>query len=195
MSDTMTEERIRRWLTYWRVPLLAIPSILLFLYVDRRVPFYFGAVVAIAGQAIQTWSGSHIHKDTRLTISGPYSHVRNPMYIGRFVLMLGFILMLWNVYLTAAYLVLFAYYAHTRVLREEARLKELFGTDYERYCSEVNRWLPRVRPYSAADPRKASWQAVRRNHEDIHFIGLALFLAAIYVRLLMFPDAWQRLFG
>jgi len=187
-------DKLNRTLTWWRVPLLLIPSALLVLYVNRMDAFLFGAAVAVFGQLIQTWSGAHIHKDMRLTVSGPYCYVRNPMYIGRFFLMFGFVLMLWNTYVNAVFVVLFAVYAHLRVLREEPRLKELFAADYERYCSEVNRWLPKVNRYSGAEPRKASWECVRENHEDIHFIALIIILAALFLRILYLPDLWDVVF-
>lgn len=188
------EENLRRKATYWRVPLLAIPFALLAIYVHRTDAFWYGAAVALFGQAIQTWSGAHIRKDQRLTVSGPYCYVRNPMYMGRFLLILGFVLMASNVYVTVAYVVLFAIYAQTRVLREEPRLKELFVADYERYCAEVRRWLPRLKRYSGSEPRKSSWACVRQNHEDIHTLALVVILAALYLKILFLPQAHHIFF-
>lgn len=181
------EEKLRLRMTYYRVPLLLIPFAALAAYIHNLNAFFCGAAVAVLGQAIQTWAGSHLHKDERLTISGPYSHVRNPMYIGRFVLMLGFVLMVWNPWITAVYVVLFAAYAHTRVLREEERLKEIFQPGYQQYCEEIHRWLPRLRPYSGRERRGASWTQIRFNNEDIHFAVLILVLELLYLRIRLVP--------
>lgn len=194
-SDKLSvEDRVHRTLTWYRVPLLTIPFTLLVLYVSRLDAFWYGAAVAVFGQLIQTWSGSHIRKDQRLTVSGPYCYTRNPMYIGRFFLMLGFVMMTWNVYAIAVFVVLFAVYAHLRVLREEPRLRQLFADDYQHYCGEVRRWLPRVARYSKAEPRRASWDCVRENHEDLHFAALLVILLGMFLRIYFVPDLWNNLF-
>jgi protein-S-isoprenylcysteine O-methyltransferase Ste14 len=193
-ANTSFEDKLYRTFTWYRVPLLLVPFALLALYVHRLDAFWWGAAVAVFGQLIQTWSGAHIHKDQKLTVSGPYCHARNPMYIGRFFLILGFVMMTWNPYVIAAYVILFAVYAQLRVLREEPRLRELFAADYEHYCSEVRRWLPRLKRYSRAEPRRASWACVRENHEDIHFAALFLILAGLLVRIHQYPNLWSTLF-
>jgi protein-S-isoprenylcysteine O-methyltransferase Ste14 len=156
-------------------------------FITARHAFWAGVPVALVGELIQMWAASHLHKDERLAISGPYSHVRNPMYIGRFILGLGFFVMTWKLYLIVGYVVLFAGYAHTRVSREERRLKEIFAPDYQRYCGEIRRWLPRIGAYSGSEPRGASWTQVRANHEQINLIGLLVVLAAVYLRIDRLP--------
>ena len=187
-SNITTEEKIRRTITWFRVPLLMIPFFILVAYLHDLSAFWYSVPVAIFGQLLQTWAGSHLHKDQKLTISGPYSHVRNPMYIGRFFLMLGFVMMIWNPIITAVYVVLFAAYAHMRVNREEDRLKVIFAPKYQQYCNETNRWLPRIKPYSGSESRRASLAQIRANNEDIHLIALLIILAGIYARIAFLPD-------
>ena len=80
----------------------------------------------------------------RLVIRGPYRFVRNPMYIGGGLALIGAALF----YLSAALLVygvLFLFVAHLfAVFYEEPALKHRFGTDYEAYRRRVGRWLPRA---------------------------------------------------
>ena len=191
-SNISVEEKIRRTITWLRVPLLLIPFVILVAYLHDLTAFWYSVPVAIFGQLIQTWAGSHLHKDKKLTISGPYSHVRNPMYIGRFFLMLGFVMMLSmtlsNHIITAAYVVLFAAYAHMRVGREEGRLKVIFAPKYQEYCDEIRRWLPSIKPYSGSESRRASLAQVRENNEDIHLIALLVILAAVYARIAFLSD-------
>ncbi len=113
--------------------------------------------------------------------SGPYGLLRNPMYLGRFFVGLGFVLFTQRWYLVAAYVVTFALYAQVRVLGEEARLRTLFGEEYLAYCRAVNRWFPRPwrRPASAA---RWSWEAVRRNHQLRVTAGVALGLVLLWWR-------------
>lgn len=182
-AEMSLEERVRRTVTWYRVPLLLIPFAALVAYVDNLQAFWYGSAIALFGQLLQTWAGSHLHKDEKLTISGPYSHVRNPMYIGRFFLMLGFVVMVWNVWLTVAYVVLFAIYAHMRVNREEDRLREIFKPKYQEYCSEIRRWLPSLKPYSGSENRRASWKQIQVNHEELHLAALIVVLVGLYLRI------------
>lgn len=83
----------------------------------------------------------------RLVIVGLYRFVRNPMYIGVFLLVLG-----WASYLSSpillAYAALLAVGFHVRVISyEEPWLDSQFGADWNRYKRTVPRWLPRAAPY------------------------------------------------
>jgi len=177
------EEKVRRAVTWWRVPLMAIATVALVAFMHSTRAFWYGAPIAILGELIQMWAGSQLHKDQHLTISGPYSHVRNPMYIGRFVLGMGFFIMTLNPYLIGGYVIVFAAYAHMRVNREESRLKVIFEPDYQHYCSEIHRWLPRLKPYSRSESKNASWAQVCANHENINMLGTLIVLAAVYARI------------
>jgi protein-S-isoprenylcysteine O-methyltransferase Ste14 len=75
---------------------------------------------------------------------GPYRFVRNPMYIGGCVMLLGF-----GLYERSPAIVLFALpwilFAHLLIiLYEEPHLRATFGAPYETYCRSVRRWLPRL---------------------------------------------------
>lgn len=177
------EEKVRRTVTWYRVPLMIVALVALSAFIHDRRVFWYGAPVSVLGELIQMWAGSQLHKDQHLTISGPYSHVRNPMYIGRFVLGMGFFIMTANPYIIAGYVIVFAAYAHTRVLREESRLKVIFAPDYQHYCSETGRWLPKLKPYSRSESKNASWAQVCYNHENINMLGTLFALALEYVRI------------
>lgn len=177
------QDKLHRTFTYFRVPLMTVAVVAVVGFIHDKSAFWIGAPVAVLGELMQMWAASHLHKDERLTVSGPYSYVRNPMYIGRFILGLGFFLMTQNPYLVAAYVILFAIYANLRVGREERRLREIFSPNYQRYCSEIRRWLPSLKPYSLSENRRASWSQVCANHEHINLIGLLVVLAAVYLRI------------
>lgn len=189
------EEKVRRKITWYRVPLMAIAFVLVMGFVHQKMYFWYGVPVVIFGELIQMWATSHLHKDKHMTISGPYSHVRNPMYFGRFFVGLGFFIMtdvINRPYLIIGYVILFAAYAHMRVRREEARLQELFKPDYQHFCSEVNRWLPKPKPYSKSESRRASWTQMCDNHEQIVALGVLIVLAVVYLRI--DKIAWHWMF-
>jgi len=176
------EEKIRRTLQWWRWPLIAALVLLAALYIDRP-PLWPGFLVASLGEAIQMWAASQLNKDRTLADSGPYAHVRNPMYLGRFFLGLGFLMLLHNLFIIGGYVLLYAAYAHMRVSREEARLREVFGEEYARYASEVRRWLPRISPYRGTSGRRFSWERLVANHEYRNALGLAAVLVMIALRV------------
>jgi protein-S-isoprenylcysteine O-methyltransferase Ste14 len=85
----------------------------------------------------------------RLVVAGFYRYVRNPMYLGFAVGWIG----LWVVFgrpdpRTIAAAAAVALGVHLFVLLyEEPTLRRKFGADYELYCQNVSRWLPRIKPW------------------------------------------------
>ncbi len=92
----------------------------------------------------------------RLVVSGPYRYVRNPMYVGAGVAILGEAITFPR--LTSLMLILFGalWIMSTLfiVVYEEPTLRRLFGEDYVEYCRHVHRWLPRLTPFD--NPTKAA---------------------------------------
>ena len=89
--------------------------------------------------------------------SGPYRYVRNPQFIGYFLLILG----LGSFQSRAGFPILIA--AETllffRVIaREEMRLEQTYGDRFREYCRRVPRLLPSIRPRIAADGESARWR-------------------------------------
>ncbi len=76
----------------------------------------------------------------RLVIRGPYRFLRNPMYLGAGLWVLGLAMFYqspWLVLYTAVFMVL----AHATVLLyEEPTLRRTFGDEYRAYCRRVRRW-------------------------------------------------------
>ena len=73
--------------------------------------------------------------------SGPYALTRNPMYLGHLIFLAGLALTFRS---RLGWFILLANipWFHARVLHDEARLRRKFGTEYERYCASVPRWIP-----------------------------------------------------
>ena len=80
----------------------------------------------------------------RFVAVGPYKYVRNPMYIGGWIVLFGFGLYLHSfsiLLMSLAALLL----AHLFViLYEEPHLRDKFGVTYFDYCNSVSRWIPRL---------------------------------------------------
>jgi protein-S-isoprenylcysteine O-methyltransferase Ste14 len=75
-----------------------------------------------------------------------YLYVRNPMYVGMALFLIGEAVMFakfrWGLLIYAA--VVAAVTHAFVVLYEEPTLRRKFGPDYEQYCATVPRWLPRL---------------------------------------------------
>lgn len=83
----------------------------------------------------------------QLVVHGPYRHVRNPMYLGGALTMLGELIRVPS-WAFAGYIAFwFAVIWWLVVGYEEPTLRSRFGEAYARYTRHVRRWIPRGRPY------------------------------------------------
>jgi len=106
-----------------------------------------GLFLFLLGVALRIWAQEHLHYRLRvrksLTITGPYSFVRNPMYVGNILICLGATItseLLWFVPITLFYCL----GIYSLVVRyEESHLLDKYGESYRRYKVEVPRWFPR----------------------------------------------------
>lgn len=89
----------------------------------------------------------------RLVISGVYRHVRNPMISGVLLILAGESLVFRSAAVAAWATVAFLINALYIPLVEEPGLARRFGADYEAYRHHVPRWIPRLSPWRAREPR------------------------------------------
>lgn len=111
------------------------------------------------GLALRAWAAGHIRKNDALATSGPYAYARNPLYLGSFILGLGFTIASgrWVLGLLFVALFLGIYFPVMRV--ESATLAELFGENYRRYAREVPLFFPRLMPYRDPSAVQRSFDA------------------------------------
>ncbi|MEO8380410.1 MAG: isoprenylcysteine carboxylmethyltransferase family protein [Acidobacteriota bacterium] len=79
----------------------------------------------------------------RLVVTGLYRYVRNPMYVGMGIALVGEARLLPTITREMLLLAAGAWIAVT----EEPNLRQLFGDDYLEYSRHVRRWIPRMTPY------------------------------------------------
>lgn len=107
---------------------------------------WIGGSLAFAGILIRAWATGHIRKNDELTVSGPYAWTRNPLYLGSFVIGLGFSIAGGNVIIPAVFLACFAAIYAPVMQREMEYLKRKFPGEYERYQATVPLFFPRLTP-------------------------------------------------
>lgn len=191
MVEKAAKDRLRARVQWYRVPIMTAIILSGVYFIRQAGPWlYAGMGITLFGELWQMWAASHLRKDKSLATSGPYAYVRNPMYFGRFFVLLGFSIMVGQSYPpfglaigAAVYSIIFALYVTARVGREEARLFGIFGGDYTHYRGEVPRFVPRLRRYSKATSERAQWSKVVTNHEYLNVIAAFAVFGMILLRI------------
>jgi protein-S-isoprenylcysteine O-methyltransferase Ste14 len=138
--------------------------------------------------ALRVWAAGHLGRAGRarevgapaLVTSGPYRFVRNPLYLGNFLLVLGSLVALGSRWwIDLAVLLLFSVEYSLIVRAEEKELSERFGKTYLDYQQRVPAIVPR-RPLPSPPPSFA-WSRARGE------LSTLAILAAVYLL------AWLKL--
>jgi len=93
---------------------------------------------------------------TKLVVSGFYRRVRNPMYVGLVVILIGEALLLGDERLFAWAAVLWLFFHLWVLIIEEPTLRHSFGDEYATFKANVPRWLPRLRPWNGLPKDQAT---------------------------------------
>lgn len=144
----------------WRVPLGFI-SAAVFLVFAKPGPktLAIGGIIAVVGLFLRAWAAGHIRKNDVLAVTGPYAYTRNPLYLGSFVIGLGFTIAAARPALAVLFAVLFLC-IYLPVMRVEAKtLEGIFGDSYREYARQVRLFLPRLLPYEDKQARTARFEA------------------------------------
>lgn len=129
---------------------------------DIGVIRYFGLFPIITGVVIYLWcsynfvffgKGTPIHftSTKKLVVTGLYRFVRNPMYIGALLIIIGEALYFQSMILIVYAIISFGALNIFLCFFEEPYLSDKFGDNYDRYKKSVRRWIPRLIPYRDQD--------------------------------------------
>ncbi len=137
------------WITRWRfeAPFLGIPlsrfagDILVTLGLIGLLDSFSRFAVQGRGTPAPVFPTRH------LVVTGLYRYVRNPMYLAVTITILGQGLILGNAALLEYGGLLWVLFHLFVLVYEEPTLRASFGSDYQRFCAEVPRWIPRVNPW------------------------------------------------
>jgi protein-S-isoprenylcysteine O-methyltransferase Ste14 len=171
----------------WRVPLGFACAALFFIFArPRPMTLLLGAAVALPGLALRAWATGHLRKNDALATTGPYAYTRNPLYLGSFILGVGFTVASgrWFLGIIFAALFLGIYVPVMRV--ESATLAELFGRSYQEYLRAVPMFLPRLSPYRSGGNERVSFDPgqYKRYREYRAAIGLTVAWAILALKAL-----------
>jgi len=101
-----------------------------------------GLSLIVLGLGIRTWSAGTLIKVQELITAGPYALSRNPLYVGSFLMMYGFSLLMSD-WLSIAFIagpMSVLYYF--QVLNEERYLAALYPEQWANYIKRTSRFVP-----------------------------------------------------
>jgi protein-S-isoprenylcysteine O-methyltransferase Ste14 len=132
--------------------------------------------VMIVGRAPLGTSGRNTREQVAnsLTTTGIYSLVRHPLYLGNFLIMFGFALLLhlwWLALLTTS---IYALYYERIMLTEEAFLRERFGKQFEEWAAVTPAFIPRLTGWKPSQV-PFSWRTVLQREYNAFFLIVAVF--------------------
>ena len=144
------------WLARWqqiarriRVPLGFLSAALYLFELIRHAPHPIAVAWSVAlvlpGLWLRAYASGYVKKNRELTVTGPYAHTRNPLYLGSMLIAAGFALALLSWPVALALAVVFATIYVPVIASEERFLRATFPT-FDAYCQQVPRLIPRLTP-------------------------------------------------
>ena len=147
-----------------------------------------GLALIVAGEAVRlagvAAAGSVTRRRSRnvqrLVTYGIFAWVRNPLYVGNFLIWMGFVTISGVLWFLPVAVLLFAVEYELIVRYEEGVLESIFGRDYLDYKSCTPRWIPRP-PKGEIEADEHHWGEAFKS-EISTFLQYAVLLLAFWVK-------------
>jgi protein-S-isoprenylcysteine O-methyltransferase Ste14 len=138
-----------------------------------------GGAIMLAGLLLRAWAAGYLAKNQRLTTAGPYSHTRNPLYLGSAVMGLGAALAGGSWIMGVAFAAFFVLVYWPVMKREAQFLQREFPEAFEPYAKQVPLFFPKLARVPAGR-EKFQWPLYMKNREyeaALGYVAALLFLA------------------
>ncbi len=139
-----------------------------------------GLVMAAVGQLWRIYAAGVIYKNKKLASTGAYSLVRHPLYLGNFLILVGFAIAAGNWVVMAVVAFFFLFYYPAAIRYEDYKLEGIFGEEWRNWSKDIPGMFPtRLKWQPNQD---ASWdfrQSMIRNGELVYTVfelGAAILL-------------------
>jgi protein-S-isoprenylcysteine O-methyltransferase Ste14 len=144
------------WISRWqriarriRVPLGFLTAALylfeLFRHAPRPAAVAWSLALVVPGLGLRAYASGTVKKNRELTVTGPYAHTRNPLYLGSILIAAGFAVALLSWTVAIALALMFAAIYVPVIASEERFLRATFP-GFDGYCRRVPRLIPRLTP-------------------------------------------------
>jgi len=125
---------------------------------DYRDPLAVAGILLVAlGVAMRSWAAGTLTKSTHLTTTGPYRLVRNPLYLGSLLMLVGFCLLVGDLWILAIGMIPLLWIYALKVRAEERFLSGKFGDDWLAFAARTPRLVPRRLPRTDGSWSLAQW--------------------------------------
>lgn len=156
-------------------------------------PVLMGLVTTITGQLIRglTIGLAYIIRGGKagkpyaegLVTSGIFSHCRNPLYVGNILMLLGVGILANSFFYVGIMIPLFLFIYQAIVLAEENFLRGKFGSGFDTYCRDVNRWWPKFSGlFSTIGSMEFKWKRWILKEHTTQYIWLAGIFLILFLK-------------
>lgn len=144
----------------------------------------FGLLLRISARG---YKSEHSEDGHILVLDGPYSLVRNPMYLGISMIGIGVVLVLFQWWAGIVFIFIFVVRYVLLIFKEEKHLVSQFGEVYKNYMELTPRLLPRLEAIVTREireilPLKLSW--VRKEIGSV----------AVFILGILVIESWQDIY-
>ena len=191
-------ERSGNWLFKRRswLPLFLVAAGILMMYLGNRQAIFFDLRdeiiflgVSLLGELIRILTVGFAPRGTsgrntrdgqiawELNVTGAYSVIRHPLYLGNFLMWLGPVLFLRSAWFTLIFFLVYWLYYERIMFAEEQFLRRKFGEAYDKYSEKVSsilplgfKFIPPILPFSVKNVLKREYNS---------FVNMFLIFAAL----------------
>lgn len=172
------------------LPLYLVGVVVLLLHVPDRRALLAALPLIVTGLVVRGWGAGHLVKNDVLTTTGPYAHLRHPLYLGTLLIGTGFAIAVGGLFSVAVLAVLWPWFALRYFPRKERveseRLEARYGPRFARYRAAVPALWPAWRPWQddVAVGGRGDWALERYsdNNELGTFLAVVLGWLAFWLR-------------
>ncbi len=155
---------------------------------------FFSFIVSLVGFAIRCYTVGHVPGGTsgrnthsqrahHLNTTGMYSIVRNPLYLGNFIIILGVLLSIKVWWLIALGCLAFFIYMERIILAEETFLTESYGQQYKDWRAKTPVILPNLKLWQKPELPFSLKTVMKREYPALIAIASAFFLTELITDL------------
>ena len=126
-----------------------------------------GVLLVVTGLGMRSWAAGILKKNAELTMTGPYGLIRNPLYLGSFMMMFGFCALIPDptnfLFIVGPVLVIYA----VKVRQEEKLLADRFSEQWAVYSQTTPRFFPGLRIPNLSAPWSFSQWLKHREYQAV----------------------------
>jgi protein-S-isoprenylcysteine O-methyltransferase Ste14 len=182
INRKMLYERLRRYSQLRFAIFYPLTAYMIFFSTSDDVSLRASIVFLASGVFLRLWSNGYAIKTKKLTTSGPYAYIRNPLYLGTMLIIFGFFIMLREYWLALIFAVVMGLAYRRTVRKEEHMLEHDFKEDYRKYRKNVPAFWFRLTPYQGGEKWPFSWARLLASREHKVIVWVLIIVIAFHLK-------------